>query len=99
MDIQVNKDTPGSSVAAGEGTAVSINTKQVSTKVVVENGGTIIIGGIYVESLANDTSGVPLLMDIPVIGWLFKFKSKVQARRELLVFITPRVVNDQMAVN
>lgn len=99
MEIQVNKDTPGSSVAAGEGTAVSINTKQVQTKVVVENGGTVIIGGIYVESLANDTTGVPYLQDIPVLGWLFKFKSKVQARRELLVFITPRVVNDQMAVN
>lgn len=99
MEIQVNKDTPGSAVAAGEGSAVSINTKQVKTKVVVDNGGTIIIGGIYVESLANDESGVPYLKDIPVIGWLFKVKSKVQARRELLVFITPRVVNDQMAVN
>lgn len=99
MDIQVNKDTPGSSVAAGEGSAVSINTKQVQTKVVVDNGGTVIIGGIYVESLANDTTGVPFLMDIPVVGWLFKFKSKVQARRELLVFITPRVINDQLAIN
>jgi type IV pilus assembly protein PilQ len=99
MDIQVNKDTPGGSVAAGEGSAVSINTKQVQTKVVVDNGGTVIIGGIYVESLANDTTGVPFLQDIPVVGWLFKFKSKVQARRELLVFITPRVVNDQMAIN
>ena len=99
MDIQVNKDTPGSSVAAGEGTAVSINTKQVQTKVVVENGGTVIIGGIYVESLANDQTGVPFLQDIPYLGWLFKFQSKVTARRELLVFITPRLVNDQMAVN
>lgn len=99
MDIQVNKDTPGSSVAAGEGSAVSINTKQVQTKVVVDNGGTVIIGGIYVESLADDSTGVPFLQDIPVVGWLFKFKSKVKARRELLVFITPRVVNDQMAVN
>lgn len=99
MEIQVNKDTPGGSVAAGTGSVVSINTKQVQTKVVVDNGGTVIIGGIYVESLANDTTGVPILQDIPVIGWLFKFKSKVQARRELLVFITPRVVNDQMAVN
>lgn len=99
MDIQVNKDTPGSSVAAGEGTAVSINTKQVQTKVVVDNGGTVIIGGIYVETIANDQTGVPFLQDIPILGWMFKFQSKVQARRELLVFITPRVINEQMAVN
>lgn len=99
MEIQVNKDTPGSSVAAGEGSAVSINTKNVTTKVVVDNGGTVIIGGIYVETQANDETGVPFLRDIPIIGWLFKFQSKVNARRELIVFISPRVITDQLSVN
>lgn len=95
LDIKLNKDSPGDIVPGG----VAINTKNVLTKVVVDNGGTVIVGGIYTESSATSNSGVPFLKDLPLIGWLFKTQSKQTGRKELLVFITPRVVTDQMVVN
>lgn len=94
MEIKVNKDSPGAVVPGG----VAINTKQVTTKVVVENGGTVVIGGIYTESERFDESGIPGLRDIPGLGWLFKTRTTSKQRTELLVFITPRIVNDQVTL-
>ena len=99
LAISLTKDSRGTTVSTGTGDAVSINSKTVDTEVVVDNGGTVVIGGIFVEGGTESESGVPLLRDIPVLGWLFKTKTNTKARRELLVFITPRLVNDQMAVN
>lgn len=95
LDIKLNKDSPGEATKDG----VAIITKNVLTKVVVDNGGTVIVGGIYSESNSNSSTGVPFLKDIPLIGWLFKVQSKQTARNELLVFITPRVVTEQMQLN
>ncbi len=73
-----------------------IKSSIVETNVVVDNGGTVVIGGVFVSSTQNSVEKVPLLGDIPALGWLFKYKKDVGSRRELLVFITPRVVSEKM---
>ena len=90
MDVKVNKDSPDYTCTASE---PCINTKSVDTRAMVENGGTLILGGIYQEENANSQDKVPLLGDIPVIGNLFKYQKKSQTRNELLIFITPRIMN------
>ncbi len=76
----------------------SIDTKKVKSEVLIENGGTVVIGGIYEEVDSNDIQQVPLLGDIPVLGNLFKTRQKVADSRELLVFITPRIVADELTL-
>jgi len=76
-----------------------IKSSIVETNVVVENGGTVVIGGVFVTDTQNSTEKVPLLGDIPVLGWLFKYKNDTGTRRELLVFITPRIVSDKLRVD
>lgn len=91
LDVQVNKDSPGEIVAG----AVSINTKQVKTNVLVENGGTVVIGGIFEMTEIEGTTKVPVLGDAPVIGNLFKSRSRTANKSELLIFLTPRVITDR----
>ena len=76
----------------------AINTKQVSTQVLVENGGTVVIGGIFTQDEQIATNKVPLLGDIPILGYLFQNKSRSVSKTELLIFITPKVVTDRTAV-
>ena len=73
-----------------------IKSSIVETSVVVENGGTVVIGGVFITDDLNRTEKVPLLGDIPYLGWLFKYKKVQGKRRELLVFITPRIVSDKL---
>lgn len=73
-----------------------IKSSVVETNVVVENGGTVVIGGVFITDSQNVTDKVPLLGDIPFVGWLFKYKKELGKRRELLVFITPRIVSDKL---
>lgn len=73
-----------------------IKSSIVETNVVVDNGGTVVIGGVFITDTSNSVDKVPLLGDIPLIGWLFKYKREEGKRRELLVFITPRVVSDKL---
>ena len=94
MTLDVNKDQPGATTAAG----VQINTKHVKTEVLVENGGTVVIGGIYEQNDRTDITKVPLLGDLPLIGWLFKNNTTSTAKTELLVFITPRVMNERLNI-
>jgi type IV pilus assembly protein PilQ len=94
MTLDVNKDNLGQLVPGG----VAINTKHVKTEVLVENGGTVVLGGIYEQNDRTDTTQVPLLGDIPVIGWLFKNRATTTGKSELLVFITPRVVNERLNI-
>lgn len=72
-----------------------IKSSIVETNVVVENGGTVVIGGVFITDNKTNVEKVPLLGDIPLLGWLFKYKNDLGSRRELLVFITPRVVSDK----
>ncbi|HET8765396.1 MAG TPA: type IV pilus secretin PilQ [Rhodanobacter sp.] len=94
MTLDVNKDQPGATTPAG----VAINTKHVKTEVLVENGGTVVIGGIYEQNDRTDVTKIPLLGDIPIVGWLFKNTTTTSAKTELLVFITPRVVNERLTI-
>jgi type IV pilus assembly protein PilQ len=94
MTLDVNKDQPGATTAAG----VQINTKHVKTEVLVENGGTVVIGGIYEQNDRTDVTKVPVLGDLPVIGWLFKNTTLSTGKTELLVFITPRIMNERLTI-
>ncbi|MBW8905265.1 MAG: type IV pilus secretin PilQ [Betaproteobacteria bacterium] len=94
MTLDVNKDQPGPVTTFG----VQINTKHVKTEVLVENGGTVVIGGIYEQNDRTDTTKVPLLGDLPLIGWLFKNNSTATGKTELLIFITPRIVNERLTI-
>ena len=94
MTLDVNKDQPGATTPAG----VQINTKHVKTEVLVENGGTVVIGGIYEENERSDVTKVPFFGDLPFIGFLFKNTATGNNKTELLVFITPRIVNERLTV-
>ncbi len=74
----------------------SINMKKVITQVLVPNGGTIVIGGVYTQDFTDTTTKIPLLGDIPIIGWLFKDKLTKDQRSELLIFITPKILKDSL---
>jgi len=76
-----------------------IKTATVETNVVVENGGTVVIGGVYITKKENVTEKVPLLGDIPFFGYLFKYQQDTGQRRELLFFITPRIISDKLQIN
>ena len=94
MTLDINKDSVGQVTAAG----FAIDTKHVKTEVLVENGGTVVIGGIFSQDERNTTTKVPLFGDIPVLGHLFRNNSKTDNKTELLVFITPRIVDDRLTV-
>jgi type IV pilus assembly protein PilQ len=97
MSIEVNKDQPRYDRPVANGN-VPIDTKHVKTEVVVENGGTIVIGGIYTQDVSNNTVKIPLLGDIPVLGYLFRSNERTDNKTELLIFITPRIINDQLGL-
>ncbi|MHB9050542.1 MAG: type IV pilus secretin PilQ [Thiomonas delicata] len=88
MNVEIHKDSVGQNTAAGP----AINTNTVTTQVQVENGGTVVLGGIYSSQEQNQTDKVPLLGDIPVLGYLFKTNSKSIQKDELMVFLTPKIV-------
>ena len=88
MNVEIHKDSPGATTAG----VPSINTNTVTTQVQVENGGTVVLGGIYTSQEQNQTDKVPLLGDIPVLGNLFKSNSKMYNKNELMVFLTPKIV-------
>lgn len=96
MSLDINKDTPNTSLSTGSG--VAIDTKHVKTEVLVENGGTVVIGGIYTQKTADSTQRVPFFGDLPYIGWLFKNREWIDDKTELLVFITPKIVAESLAV-
>jgi type IV pilus assembly protein PilQ len=91
LSLDVNKDTVGQATAAG----FAINTKHIQTQVLVENGGTVVIGGIFEMTETDSETKVPLLGDLPGVGNLFKNRSRVANKQEMLVFITPKVVADK----
>ena len=91
LDLAVNKDTVGQATANG----FAIDTKAIKTQVQVENGGTVVIGGIFELTERVDETKVPFLGDIPGLGNLFKTKSTIARKNELLIFITPRVISDR----
>ncbi|MDR7298001.1 type IV pilus assembly protein PilQ [Pelomonas aquatica] len=94
LSVDVNKDSRGTLTPQG----YAINTKHVQTQVLVENGGTVVIGGIYTQDEGETINKVPLLGDVPVLGNLFKNKTRTTSKTELLIFLTPKVVSERAAV-
>jgi type IV pilus assembly protein PilQ len=94
MDIKVNKDSVGTLYAG----VPSIDTNKVTTQVLVENGGTVVIGGVYSQQSSDGVDKVPLLGDIPVLGYFFRSSAKIDNKSELLVFITPKIIKDAMSL-
>jgi type IV pilus assembly protein PilQ len=90
MNLAVHKDTRGTDTPAGP----AIDTKQITTEVLVDNGGTVVIGGIYLQTQADTTSKIPVLGDLPYVGFLFKQNTRVDDKNELLIFVTPRILKD-----
>ena len=89
LDLDISKYNVGQITPAG----FAIDTKHVKTQVLVENGGTVMVGGIYETSEQEDEYKVPFFGDIPVLGYLFKNRRTAQAKQELLVFITPKMLD------
>lgn len=96
LTVDVNKDSPNTQIATGAG--VAIDTKHVKTEVLVENGGTVVIGGIYTQDERNITTRVPVLGDLPYVGFLFKHNEKRDNKTELLVFITPKIISESLSM-
>jgi type IV pilus assembly protein PilQ len=97
LSVEVRKDSVGDNVPVqGGGTVPSIVTKNITTQIVVNNGDTAVIGGIYEEEIRNDADKVPWLGDLPGVGYLFKTTTKSSTKTELLIFLTPRVVRESI---
>ena len=93
MTLDINKDSVGQATTQG----FAIDTKHVKTEVLVENGGTVVIGGIFTQNESTDINKVPLLGDVPYVGALFRNTTKVATKTELLIFITPKIVTERAA--
>lgn len=92
LDVEIQKDTPSETIVNGDN--IGIDTKRVKTQVRVKNGETAVLGGIFDQDQKNNTSKVPLLGDIPVLGLLFRNNYKTDGKSELMVFLTPRLLDD-----
>ncbi|WP_374040993.1 type IV pilus secretin PilQ [Massilia sp. PAMC28688] len=93
LDVNVTKDSKGEETRAG----FAINNQRVKTKVMVENGGTVVLGGIYQQTETSNVAKVPFLGDLPVLGNLFKTSSRNNSKQELLVFITPKIIAERIS--
>src|SRR5690606_33994276 len=94
MKLQVNQDTRGAPTPAGP----AIDTKQITTEVLVENGGTVVIGGIFERVERQNTNRLPFLGEVPFLGNLFRNNLKEDNKRELLIFVTPRILNENVSM-
>ncbi len=94
LDVDVNKDSVGQETRAG----FAIDTKHVKTQVLIDNGGTVVIGGIFTQTERNSVSKVPFFGDIPVLGNLFKTSGRTNDKTELLIFLTPKILNDKVSI-
>lgn len=92
LDLVITQDSIGEVVPTGVGTAVAIDTQEIGTQVLVENGETLVLGGIYQQRITTGVQKVPLLGDIPYLGYLFRSTVEQSTKAELLIFVTPRIV-------
>jgi type IV pilus assembly protein PilQ len=100
LDLTVTKDSVGQLVPSATGGFVpSIDTRNIQTQVLVKDGQTVVLGGIMETERRDTVKKVPLLGDVPVLGNLFKSKSKTNNRKELLIFITPRILREGAIAN
>ena len=92
LDLVVTQDTRGETVSTSTGEAVAIDTQEIKTQVLVENGETIVLGGIFQQTSSDGVTKVPVFGDLPLVGALFRNTSVLQEKRELLIFVTPKIV-------
>lgn len=93
LDLEITQDEIGETVTTVAGQAASIQTRSIETSVLVGNGETLVLGGIFQQTITRNTQKIPLLGDIPVVGWLFKSVNNKNQKREVLIFITPHIVD------
>jgi type IV pilus assembly protein PilQ len=97
MDLAVHDDSVGQNVSTGTGGSVpSINTREVDTQVLVDNGQTVVLGGVYQQTVNKNVSKVPLLGDLPLLGFLFRNTQLQNQKQELLIFITPKILTGEL---
>lgn len=96
LDLEITQDSQGKVVDTPLGQAVSIDTQRIGTQVLVDHGETIVLGGIYQQQLINRVSKVPVLGDIPFVGYLFRNTSDKNERQELLIFVTPKIISEDL---
>ncbi|BAJ03979.1 type IV pilus biogenesis protein PilQ [Shewanella violacea DSS12] len=96
LDLEITQDSQGEVVATPLGEAVSIDTQRIGTQVLVNHGETIVLGGIYQQNLISRVSKVPILGDIPFLGFLFRSTSDKNERQELLIFVTPKIISEDL---
>ena len=100
MDLTVTKDSVGEEVPSGQGGFIpSVDTRELVTQVVVADGETVVLGGVYETELRNTTNKVPGLGNIPGLGYLFRSKSTTNNNAELLIFVTPKILRDGARIN
>ena len=93
MDLDVHKDNVGELISYGGGlSAPSIDTREVQSQLLVDNGQTVVLGGIYETEKTNQVTRVPFFIDLPFVGVLFKSTIEVDDRSELLIFVTPKIL-------
>ncbi|WP_345337102.1 type IV pilus secretin PilQ family protein [Ferrimonas pelagia] len=96
LDLTVTQDTRGETVQTATGPATAIDTQRISTQVLARNGETIVLGGIFQQQQLNTVSKVPVLGDIPLVGWFFRNTSDFTEKKELLIFVTPKIVTEEL---
>jgi type IV pilus assembly protein PilQ len=94
LDLVITQNTRGETVQTPTGPATAINTQQIMTQVLADNGETIVLGGIFQQQLVSNVNKVPLLGDIPYMGVLFRSKRELNEKSELLIFVTPRILTE-----
>ena len=94
LDVDVNKDSVGVETRAG----FAIDTKHVKTQVLIDNGGRVVIGGIFQQTERDSVTKVPFFGDLPLLGNLFKTTGRTNDKTELLIFLTPKILNDKVSI-
>ncbi|MBA1146721.1 type IV pilus secretin PilQ family protein [Ectothiorhodospiraceae bacterium WFHF3C12] len=95
LDLEVSKDSRGQETQAGP----AINTQSVTTRVLVDNGETVVLGGVYERTRTDTIDRVPFFGELPFVGWMFRNKSKIDDNSELLIFVTPKILKESLALN
>jgi len=100
LDLRVTKDSVGDNVPSGTGGFIpTIDTREISTQVLVNNGETVVLGGIYERTKTNEVQRIPFFGELPVVGALFRNQKRVDEKRELLIFVTPKIIKEGMQVS
>ncbi|MDP3856859.1 MAG: type IV pilus secretin PilQ [Stagnimonas sp.] len=99
MDLEVNNDSVGATVNSSSGPVPSIDTRKITTQVLVDNGQTVVLGGVYQQTSRDSVSKIPFFGDLPILGNAFRFRSNVNTKAELLIFITPKIITEGLKVN